>query len=318
MSKPLTIIDIARLSGVGKSTVSRVINRDPRVNPDTRAHVEAVIAEYGFAPSQSARTMRTQRSRLIGIIVSRLDSVSEHQVVRSLQDVFHQHGYGTMLMESELDAEKLAAHIHQLNQRHVDGLILFAFEHMPEKILQSWQSRLVLMARALPGYASVCYDDQGVIHNLLNQLYNEEKLKHIAFLGVNPNDTTTGAQRLQAYQQFCTEHQIVPMFRTGTLHVESGYQQVAELITPETEAILCATDSLALGAIKYLQEHRISMRLASIGHHPLLRFLFPEILSIDPGYQIAGTVAAHQLLDQLENSSSTQAIITPFPAGDIS
>ncbi|WP_368165839.1 LacI family DNA-binding transcriptional regulator, partial [Aeromonas sp. R9-1] len=58
MEKKLTILDIARLCGVGKSTVSRVLNRDPRVKEETRVRVEQVIARHGFTPSKSARAMR--------------------------------------------------------------------------------------------------------------------------------------------------------------------------------------------------------------------------------------------------------------------
>ena len=58
MSKKLTILDIAKLSGVGKSTVSRVLTNDPRVKPETRAKVERVIEESGYVPSKSAQAMR--------------------------------------------------------------------------------------------------------------------------------------------------------------------------------------------------------------------------------------------------------------------
>ncbi len=58
MSKKLTILDIAKLSGVGKSTVSRVLTNDPKVKPETREKVERVIAEHGYVPSKSAQSMR--------------------------------------------------------------------------------------------------------------------------------------------------------------------------------------------------------------------------------------------------------------------
>ncbi|WP_244062373.1 LacI family DNA-binding transcriptional regulator, partial [Aeromonas caviae] len=84
MEKKLTILDIARLSGVGKSTVSRVLNQDPKVNAQTRARVESVIAQHGFVPSKSARAMRSQSQQVVGIVVSRLDSSSENQAVRGM------------------------------------------------------------------------------------------------------------------------------------------------------------------------------------------------------------------------------------------
>ena len=66
--KRLTINDIARLSGVSKKTVSRVINRSPFLREDTRARVEAIMAETGYAPDPQARGLAFRRSFLIGLI----------------------------------------------------------------------------------------------------------------------------------------------------------------------------------------------------------------------------------------------------------
>ena len=127
MTKRLTILDIAKLSGVGKSTVSRVLNQDPNVNPQTRDRVEAVIREHGFEPSKSARAMRTNSARLVGIIVSRLDSASENRAVRGMLEILYARGYDAMLMESEFDPQKVDEHLALLARRGVDGVILFAF-----------------------------------------------------------------------------------------------------------------------------------------------------------------------------------------------
>lgn len=84
MNRKLTILDIARLSGVGKSTVSRVLTNDPKVKPETRAKVEQVIAESGYVPSKSAQTMRGGSQKVVGIIISRLDSPSENKAVSTM------------------------------------------------------------------------------------------------------------------------------------------------------------------------------------------------------------------------------------------
>ncbi len=72
MQNRLTIKDIARLSGVGKSTVSRVLNNESGVSERTRERVEAVMQQHGFSPSRSA--MRGQSDKVVAIIVTRLDS----------------------------------------------------------------------------------------------------------------------------------------------------------------------------------------------------------------------------------------------------
>ena len=88
MNKKLTILDIAKLSGVGKSTVSRVLTNDPKVKPETRAKVERVIAESGYVPSKSAQAMRGGSQKVVGVIISRLDSPSENKAISGIQCLF--------------------------------------------------------------------------------------------------------------------------------------------------------------------------------------------------------------------------------------
>ncbi len=311
MDKRLTILDIARLSGVGKSTVSRVLNQDPKVKPETRERIEAIIQAQGFVPSKSARAMRTNSNRLVGILVSRLDSASENRAVRGMLETLYARGYDAMLMESKFSSTLTSEHLELLERRGVDGVILFAFSGLDLATLHPWQEKLVLVAREQPGFASVCYDDAGAITLVMQHLYLQG-LRHIAFLGVKQEDVTTGARRLAAYQQFCDLHGLSSVSAVGDLDYQSGFQLAAELITADTQALVCATDTLALGAAKYLQQQgRHDVSLTGVGNNELLHFLFPQVLSVDLGYKSAGALAANQLLDQIEQAAPAVAHIAP-------
>ncbi|VDZ87334.1 trehalose repressor [Lelliottia amnigena] len=94
--------------------------------------------------------------------------------------------------------------------------------------------------------------------------------------------------------------------------MKQGYDQVASVLTPHTTALICATDTLALGASKYLQEQRIdNLQLASVGSTPLMKFLHPEIITVDPGYAEAGHQAAAQLIEQINGRSEPRQIVIP-------
>ncbi len=95
--------------------------------------------------------------------------------------------------------------------------------------------------------------------------------------------------------------------------MKQGYENVAKVITPETTALLCATDTLALGASKYLQEQRIdTLQLASVGNTPLMKFLHPEIVTVDPSVTPKlDARAACQLIAQVTGRSEPQQIIIP-------
>ncbi|MFP5597484.1 trehalose operon repressor TreR [Kluyvera sp. 142486] len=311
MENRLTIKDIARLSGVGKSTVSRVLNNESGVSDRTRERVEAVMVQHGFSPSRSARAMRGQSDKVVAIIVTRLDSLSENLAVQTMLPAFYEQGYDPIMMESQFSPEKVTEHLAMLKRRNIDGVILFGFTGVTEAILGDWHSTLVLMARDAKGFASVCYDDTGAITQLMQRLF-ELGHRHISFLGVPPSDVTTGQRRHDAYQAFCKRHQLTPVAALPGLAMKQGYDFASQVITPETTALICATDTLALGVSKYLQEQRIdNVQLASVGNTPLTKFLHPEIITVDPGYAEAGHRAAEQLIAQISGKSEPHQIVIP-------
>ena len=311
MQNRLTIKDIARLSGVGKSTVSRVLNNESGVSERTRERVEAVMNQHGFSPSRSARAMRGQSDKVVAIIVTRLDSLSENLAVQTMLPAFYEQGYDPIMMESQFSPELIEEHLGMLRRRNIDGVVLFGFTGISESMLASWQDSLVLLAKDAKGFASVCYDDEGAIITLMQRLFDEGH-RHISFLGVPHADVTTGKRRHEAYLAFCKKHNLSAVASLPGLGMKQGYEQVASVLTPQTTALVCATDTLALGASKYLQEQRIdNLQVASVGSTPLMKFLHPEIITVDPGYAESGRQAAAQLIEQINGRSEPRQIVIP-------
>ena len=311
MQNRLTIKDIARLSGVGKSTVSRVLNNESGVSERTRERVEAVMNQHGFSPSRSARAMRGQSDKVVAIIVSRLDSLSENLAVQTMLPAFYEQGYDPIMMESQFSPQLVEEHLGMLQRRNIDGVVLFGFTGIKDEMLKPWQPSLVMMARDAHGFASVCYDDEGAIITLMQRLFDEGH-RHISFLGVPHADVTTGKRRHEAYLAFCKKHNLSAVASLPGLGMKQGYEQVASVLTPQTTALVCATDTLALGASKYLQEQRIdNLQVASVGSTPLMKFLHPEIITVDPGYAESGRQAAAQLIEQINGRAEPRQIVIP-------
>lgn len=312
MSKKLTILDIARLSGVGKSTVSRVLTNDPKVKPETRAKVEQVIQESGYVPSKSAQAMRGGSQKVVGVIISRLDSPSENRAVGSMLNTLYSAGYDVVIMESQFDRTKTNEHLDVLKKRNVDGVVVFGFSDLDITKLDSWSHRSVVIAMDTDKVSSINYDNEKVIVKALEFL-QRKALSQVAFIGVDPSDKTTGKLRLEAYLSWCQEHKIAPNYQTGQLTHESAYLLVDEVLTAQTQAIVCASDTLALGVIKRLQElKRKDVVVTGVGGSELLTFLFPKVFSIDPGYSLAGERAANLLISQI-NGDIEQVHITQEP-----
>ncbi len=314
MSKKLTILDIARLSGVGKSTVSRVLTNDPKVKPETRKKVEQVISESGYVPSKSAQSMRGGSQKVIGVIISRLDSPSENRSVSSMLEILYTNGYDVVIMESQFNRRKTNEHLDVLLKRNVDGVIIFGFTDLDTDALNAWRSKAVVIATYSEQVCSINYDNLGIINQALSYV-KQQGLSEIAFIGVDPQDTTTGAMRLQAYLDWCEQHQLEANYQTGQLQYESAYQLVDQVLKETTQAIVCASDTLAMGVIKRLQERqREDVVVTGVGGNELLSFLFPKVYSVDPGYREAGEQAANLLIKQLNGDVHQVIHLTQTPA----
>jgi len=296
--KKMTIIDIAKLAEVGKSTVSRVLNGDEGVKAETREKVLEVIREVGFVPSKSARSMRLKKEKVIGIINTRLDSKSENQAIRGMLDVFYKKSYEVLFLESLFSIEKTKEHVNLLKDRNISGIIIFGIASEDYSFLDEIKVPILMIAQDIEKYSSVTYDGYRAIGDVLKYLKKLEK-KNIAFIGVDKKDLTTGLNRYLAYEDFCKKNNKKNISKFGDFSYESGYDLAKEILEEnfDCDAIVCATDNISLGVKKYLNEiDRQDIIVTGIGGDKLLSFLYENFISIDFEYKKSGKKAANKLI----------------------
>ncbi|MFL2072885.1 LacI family DNA-binding transcriptional regulator [Marinilactibacillus psychrotolerans] len=141
--KKYTIKDIAELSGVSVATVSRVINNNGRFSEETREKVKKVIAETGYQPNYSAKSLRMNKSLSIGILVPDITNSFFAEVVQKIEELFFLEGYTTIICHTSRNKDKEKIYLDILESKGVDGLVVisgaeeFDFEHFDnsEKII---------------------------------------------------------------------------------------------------------------------------------------------------------------------------------------
>ena len=148
-------------------------------------------------------------------------------------------------MESQFEQERLKEHINVLKKRNVDGIVAFGFSGCEPEVFNGFKDKMVLLSTSHQDLTSVIYNGYGAISLVLSHL-KERELKRISYVGVNVDDMTTGHDRLQAYLDFCETENVTPHYSTGELSFQSGYEQTASILNENTQAIVCATDTLAL------------------------------------------------------------------------
>lgn len=300
-----TINDIAKLCKVGKSTVSRVLNKDPRVKESTRQNIQAVIDRLGFQPNRIARAMRGAADPVIGIILTRLNSPSESQTLRAILHELHTRHITPLIAESQFNVDQVLHYFKLFEQRQVDGIILFGFSELTSKDITAWKADLVVVARQYSELSCVFYDDENAVTALMQKLVNTG-YRNIAYVGVNEQDETTGKLRNQSYLSFCESHNLPATLIQADLSIESAYQKTATLLNQPVDAVLCASSTLAIGAFKCLQENGQILPLAFIGQNDLLQYVAPNTINLDFGYPQAGKWAVELLLKQMDGDKTIE------------
>lgn len=250
----LTSKDIARLCGVSQSTVSRVMSGHPNVSAKTRAAVTEVLNQTGFVPNASARAMRTQRTRSIGVVVSTPVNLYGLQVMGEVHKNVARHGLRLSVWLAEPDGSAPDA-LQALRERSVDGLVYTtAVDRMPplEADIRAG-APIVLMGRTIRGVATDTVAGANVRggRRVADYLVDNRR-KRIAFVGgrvFSPGREIEQGfrQQLEARGAPLDDRRVV----YGDLFYDSGHQSLGELWSGRNrpDTIFCVNDLVAYGVL---------------------------------------------------------------------
>ncbi|VEA06994.1 trehalose repressor [Salmonella enterica subsp. salamae] len=129
-----------------------MLNNESGVSERTRERVEAVMNQHGFSPSRSARAMRGQSDKVVAIIVTRLDSLSENLAVQTMLPAFYEQGYDPIMMESQFSPTLVTEHLGMLRRRNIDGVVLFGFTGITEELIAPLESLAGAIGKRCAGF----------------------------------------------------------------------------------------------------------------------------------------------------------------------
>ena len=271
----MTIKEIARLANVSSAAVSRYLNGG-YISEEKRAQIKKVIEETGYHPSAQARTLRTKRASLVGVVVPKINSESISRVTEGIGNVLAARGYQMLLASTDNNAKKEIEYLHlfekypvdHLFEKYpVDGIILIGTMITAEhrRFLKNAQIPVVVTGQNTKYANCVYHDDYGAgkaMGKLAASLSG--KNKHIAYIGVTREDKAAGAARedgfragLKSEGRELEEKDV----RISAFRAEAGYEAALSLLDEETDigVISCATDTIAAGAIRALRDRGIRL-----------------------------------------------------------
>ena len=307
----LNIIDIAKLAGVSKSTVSRYLNNG-YVSVEARDKIKRVLDETGFTPQRQAKGMRTKKTNLIGVIVPKISSETPARVVEGITEVLSCNGYDILIANTNLSIEKELEYLNIFKSNQVDGIIFMATKVMEKhiEVIKNLEVPIVVVAQDIENSPSVYFDEFQATEDITNYLIKKGHEK-IAYIGVYEEDKAVGLYRKQAYIKTLKNNNIKINYeniKIGDFNEKSGYRLAKEIMEGEDNptAIVAVTDNLALGAIEYLIDNGYKIpediAVVGMGDSKISRVITPKLTTVHYHYKTAGRKSAEIILDELDRS----------------
>ncbi|MCW5719984.1 MAG: LacI family DNA-binding transcriptional regulator [Devosia sp.] len=312
-----TIYDVAKAAGVSPKTVSRVMNGDAPVNEKTRAAVETAMAQLNYVPSSAARTMRSQRSGLIGMITGAISAVHEFEdaglpeiyLVQGAQRVFAQANRTLLIADSGGRADRIPALLQTFREHRVEGVLYVADYHQQVSLPQSLRDGRIVLANCFDAEDTPCVlpDDEGGQFALVDGLIRRGH-RRIAYLTL-PEHYAACALRVSGYRRAHAENGVeiderliqVGALPSPTHEFDLLWDALDRVLRAEPTVICCANDKMAMRVYGLLRERGLAIpREMSVAgyddYRTIAEHLHPGLTSAQLPYAAMGARAADKLL----------------------
>lgn len=304
----MTITEIAKLAGVSVAAVSRYFN-DGYISEQKREKIKKIVEETGYKPSIQAQMLRTKKTKTIVILVPRINSASGTIVINGAKSVLEENGYRMLLASYDMDTKKELDYLKYFDETMVDGIILLAsvYNAALKKAIEESHVPVVLIGQHIAGCYCVYHDDYEAMCAMVNYVMERGRTR-LVYCGVDKKDKAVGEQRTKAFEKMVTRAGLEfskERILTNGFGIEAGYENAKKLMEqfPDTDAIICATDKLAIGAIKYLREREIAIpkqvMVTGQGDTIISQVSYPSITTLKFYYEDSGSKGAQMLLARI-------------------
>ena len=317
--KKLTIVDIAKMAGVGTTTVSRYFNGG-NLKKETRERIKEIVDKYNYTPNTFAKALKSTDSKIIGVIVPCLHSYISGNTLKYLDKELKENNYETLIMNANFDENKQLEYIKKLARMNVDGIILLptTMSKAYESTIKSIDVPVVMLGQEGEYTYSVEYNDFNAARDLTNYVLASGH-KKIAYLGVGEDDIAVGYYRklgvLRALEKYNLEPENILITNFG---MEEGYEIVKENIEKlkEDSCLICATDNLAYGAIKALEEEGLSVgenySVAAFGDYTSSALLKSPLTTIKFDLKDAAKQTVEMLLNIIKKEETAMKLLIGY------
>lgn len=327
----ITIKDIARLSGVGVSTVSRAINNHPDINEETKAKIMEIIQEYNYVPNNSARNLKRSQSKTIAVLIKGISNPFFSKMLTVFEEEIQKKKYSFILQQVKEQEDEIDVAIELIKEKRLKGIVFLGgfFTHSKEKLKQL-NIPFVLSTIGRPevfqdaGYSTVAVDDVKESYKMVDYLCSIGHQK-IAIIAASEDDESIGKLRLEGYEKALKGHHIqldselICRMKPdiGSYSMENGYAVTKELLESGKvfTALYAISDSVAIGACKAIFDagRRVPEDYCVAGFDGLdiAYYYQPSITTIRQPVEEMARESIHILFDIIRKKAPERNIIFP-------
>lgn len=307
-----TMKDVAREANVSLGTVSNVMNNRASVSEENRIKVMNAVHKLKFRPNIAARTLKTNSSKSIGLVIPNINNPFYPELARGVEDTARKSGYSVLLCNNDRNIDKEREYINILMEKNIDGIILvkpkISLDEINE-IENQCSTVLVDVDFAINStFDAINVDDFNGMINGMNLLY-EYGHRRIAFIS-GLLESKSSRTRRDTYLKFLYDKGIPvqeELIKNGSFDWYSGYTCTVELlrnINPPT-AIFAANDLMAIGAMKAIHERRLKIPfdISVLGYDDIdmATLCTPQLTTVrQPKYEI-GILSVETLLERIKS-----------------
>jgi LacI family transcriptional regulator len=329
-SKPPTMRDVARLAGVSQPTVSRVLNdaaTTVTISEETRQKVLAAVKELKYRPNMTARSLRTQQTQMIALMIADVSNAFYHPIARVVQDIAREHDYDVIIANSDHHYENEKHFLEAVTRRPVDGVIMVPIHLSDEEIdrfITLTQTPVVVIGVQIkhPQVDVVWANDEKATFEAVTWLIEQRGYSQVGFLGI-PDTYPPGPRRWRGYQRAMQQAglPIIPEFVSlkSDFTLEGGRRAARELLTQQSwpPVVFAVNDLMAIGLILELQDAGYSVPddIAVMGFDdiPEASIIRPHLTTMAQTPAEIGRELATALFDRIEGRETGPKRILECP-----
>lgn len=300
--------DIAKLAGVSKASVSRVLNNKPNVSKSLKDKVEAVMREYEYTPNLLAQALNTKATKSIGVLLPSIGLDVFSSITEGISKVLSTEGYELLLADAGGDLEKCINYLEVFRKKQVDGILYFPTQLPDDHVNYLNKLKIPLVVIGLDHKdlikPTVSFSDEAAAKEIIDELV---KLGHkkIAYISM-PKSHHIGQHRLKGIKESVIDNGIEAyVVYAEDLSYEAGYQAMSQIISRDVTAVFAAMDRIAIGAMRYIQDQGLSIpddySVIGIDDMEISKMLNPRLSSVLFDYRLSGQEAGKLILDVINN-----------------